>query len=299
VQVPATTLLSESWTLIRQSVNGWIADRAPRKGAALAFYTVFSLAPILVIAIAVAGFFFGEEAARGEIVDQSRGLIGAEGAHAVEQLIQNAARPRAGLVSTLLGIGTLLVGATTALAELKDGLDQIWRAPPERTQGWSYMVRTRLLALGLVLSFGFLLLVSLIVNAGLTALTRYWGGELLGIKVLYAVNFIVSFLFTTVIFAAIYKMLPAMRIAWQDVWIGAAVTALLFNVGKALIGIYLGNSAITSAYGAAGSVVLILIWVYYSAQIFLLGAEFTRFYTYRYGSHRRDPEAAAVLAGSR
>ncbi len=274
----------EIWALGNESVQGWLEDRAPRKGAALAFYTVFSLAPILILSITIAGFFFGEQAARGEIVGQIRGLIGQDGAHAIQGLIESAARPGSGLLPAVVGIVTLLLGATTALAELKDGLDQIWRVPPERRAGFWYTVRKRLLSIGLILALGFLLLVSLIVSAALAALSRIWGGDDLLAVALRAINFLLSFALVTALFATIYKVLPAVSIAWRDVIVGAVVTAVLFSVGKFLIGTYIGNSGITSAYGAAGSVILVLVWVYYSAQIFLLGAEFTRIYTYRLGS---------------
>lgn len=276
--------LHQLWGLLRDTAIEWNNDRAPRKGAALAFYTVFSLAPILVLSIAIAGFFFGEAAARGEIVEQVRGLIGVDGARAVQALIQNASQPGAGLVPTLIGMGALLIGATTALAELKDGLDQIWDLPPERTQGFWYFVRKRLLSIGLILALGFLLLVSLVLSAILAALSRMWEDNAIISVVLPTLNFLFSFALVTALFATIYKVLPAVSIAWRDVIIGAVVTAALFNIGKTVIGIYLGNSAVTSTYGAAGSVILILIWVYYSAQIFLFGAEFTKIYTHRYGS---------------
>ncbi|MBX5459466.1 MAG: YihY/virulence factor BrkB family protein [Steroidobacteraceae bacterium] len=278
------------WELIRDSVLEWMGDRASRKGAALAFYTVFSLAPILVIAIAIAGLFFGEEAARGEIVVQVKSLLGPEGARAVQAMIQSANRPEAGVLATLVGFATLLVGATTALAELKDGLDQIWDAPPERTQGFWYFLRKRLLSVGLILSLGFLLLVSLALSAILAALSRTWGpDQATTAMVLQALNALFSFGLVVLLFAMIYKILPAVSIAWRDVIVGAVVTAVLFSVGKVMIGLYLGNSAIASTYGAAGSVVLVLIWVYYSAQIFLLGAEFTKVYAHRYGSRRGLP----------
>ena len=286
--------LREAWDLVYESVNEWINDRASRKGAALAFYTVFSLAPILILAIAIAGFFFGKDAARGEIFLQISDLLGRDGAQAIQAMIENASRPGAGAVATFLGFATLFVGATTALVELKDGLDQIWDAPPERTSGFWYFVRKRLLSVGLILSLGFLLLVSLALSAVLSVLGRKWIlGSATG-TVLQALNFLISFALVTLLFAMIYKILPAVRIAWRDVIIGALVTALLFNVGKFMIGLYLGNSAITSTYGAAGSVILVLIWVYYSAQIFLLGAEFTKVYAHRYGSRRGTPRPARV-----
>ncbi len=287
--------LPDIWSLIRDTVSEWIADRASRKGAALAFYTVFSLAPLLILAISIAGMFFGEEAARGEIVGQMRELLGPEGAQAVQAVIQNAAQPAVGLWATLVGIATLLLGATTALAELKDDLDEIWDAPPERIRGFWYLVRKRLLSVGMILALGFLLLVSLVLSAVTAALSRFWGvGEATSI-LLQVVNFAFSFVLVTALFAMIYKILPAVRIAWQDVIIGAVITALLFSIGKLLIGVYLGNSAIASTYGAAGSVVLILVWVYYSSQIFLLGAEFTKVYAFRFGSLRNVSTAAATL----
>jgi membrane protein len=284
------TVARATWTLCYETVNEWVSDRASRKGAALAFYTVFSLAPILILSIAIAGIFFGKEAARGEIFGQVKDLLGADAASAVQAMIQSAGRPGAGLIATAIGVVTLCVGATTALAELKDGLDQIWRAPPERTSGFWYFVRKRLLSVGLILSLGFLLLVSLVFSALVTALARQWGPSDATGTVLQGVNFLFSFALVTVLFAMIYKILPSVHIAWKDVAIGSVITALLFSIGKALIGLYLGNSAVASSYGAAGSVILVLIWVYYSAQIFLLGAEFTKVYAHRYGSRRNLPQ---------
>jgi membrane protein len=278
-----------AWHLIKDSVVEWNNDRASRKGAALAFYTVFSLAPILIVAIAIAGMFFGKEAARGEIYTQMSDLLGAQGAQAIQAMIQNASRPGAGLFATIIGVVTLVVGATTALAELKDGLDQIWEVSPERTSGFWYFLRKRLLSIGLILSIGFLLLVSLVFSAVLAALAKRWGPEDTTGMVLEAVNFLFAFLLVTLLFAMIYKILPSARIAWRDVLIGSVVTAALFSIGKFAIGLYLGNSAIASSYGAAGSVILVLVWVYYSAQIFLLGAEFTKVYAHRYGSRRGMP----------
>jgi membrane protein len=275
---------TQIWSLIRETVAEWINDRASRKGAALAFYTVFSLAPLLIIAISIAGLFFGEEAARGEILVQMRDLLGPDGARAVQAVIENAAQPGTGVWATLVGLATLLVGATTALAELKDDLDEIWDAPPERIRGFWYLVRKRMLSVGMILALGFLLLVSLALSAVTAAVSRLWGLDDSTSILLQLVNFGFSFVLVTALFAMIYKILPAVRIAWRDVTIGAIITALLFSIGKLLIGVYLGNSAIASTYGAAGSVILVLVWVYYSAQIFLLGAEFTKVYAFRFGS---------------
>jgi membrane protein len=281
-----TALMREAGSVAYQTVMEWLDDRAARKGAALAFYTVFSLAPILILSIAIAGLFFGEEAARGEIVEQVSGLLGPDAARAIQSMIQASSDTGTGVIATVVGLATLLLGATTALAELKDGLDQIWDAPPERTQGFWYFIRKRLLSVGLILSLGFLLLVSLVLSAVVSALARAWGTADVPSVLLQALNFVISFGLVTLLFAMIYKILPAVRIAWRDVIVGALITALLFSIGKMAIGVYLGNSAMASTYGAAGSVILVLVWVYYSAQIFLLGAEFTKIYAYRYGSKR-------------
>jgi len=271
------------WNLGRDSIDGWMRHQVARTGAALAFYTVFSLGPVLILSIAIAGFFFGEQAARGEIVEQIRGLIGTTGASAVQSVLENAGRPGAGMIATIVSVATLLIGANTALAELKTGLDQIWEVPSEKRQGFWYFIRTRVLSVGLILALGFLLLVSLVISAALTALERFWGGEGV-VTVAGRLNVVFSFALVVVLFGTIYKMLPSVRIAWRDVFIGALVTALLFTIGKFVIGMYLGNSGLASTYGAAGSVVLLLVWVYYSAQVFLLGAEFTRSYAYQLGS---------------
>ncbi len=279
-----------TWHLCYETVNEWVNDRASRKGAALAFYTVFSLAPILILSIAIAGLFFGQEAARGEIFGQVKDLLGTDAAAAVQAMIHSASRPGAGLIATAIGVVTLCIGATTALAELKDGLDQIWRAPPERTSGFWYFLRKRLLSVGLILSLGFLLLVSLVFSALVSALARTWAPSDVTGLMLQGVNFVFSFALVTLLFAMIYKILPSVHIAWKDVAIGSIITAALFSIGKALIGLYLGNSAVASSYGAAGSVILVLVWVYYSAQIFLLGAEFTKVYAHTYGSRRNLPQ---------
>jgi membrane protein len=280
----AVGVLKGLWALLHDAGAGWLKHQASRTGAALAFYTVFSLGPVLILSIAIAGFFFGESAARGEIVGQIEDLIGREGAQAIQAVLQNASRPGAGFIPTIISVVTLILGANTALAELKSGLDQIWNVPPERRQGFWYFVRTRLLSVGLILALGFLMLVSLVISAALTALEGFWRGELLVDAVLGWVNFLFAFALVAALFATIYKILPSVRIAWRDVTIGSLVTALLFTAGKFAIGVYLGNSAVASSYGAAGSVVLILLWVYYSAQILLFGAEFTRAFAYRFGS---------------
>lgn len=269
------------------SVEEWLAQRAASKGAALAFYTLFSMAPILVLVIAIAGAIFGEDAARGEIFAQLSGLVGSTGAQAIELLLASAHDPGAGLIATAIATIVLLIGATTAFAELKDSLDEIWHAPPTRKAGWIVLLRTRLLSFGLVLVLAFLLLVSLVVSAGLAVLERFWGGlwPEAGM-VLTSIASMVSFAVIACLFAVIYKMLPEIKLSWRDVWIGALGTAGLFVLGKYLIGAYLGNSGITNTYGAAGSILALLLWVYYSSLIFFFGAEFTRQYALWFGSLR-------------
>src|SRR3984893_6437598 len=292
----AAQVLRAIWTLMRDAAEGWMVHRASSTGAALAFYTIFSLAPVLILSIAIAGFFFGEAAARGEIVDQIGCLVGPQGAELVQLVLQNASRRDAGLIATIFSIVTLILGANTALAELKAGLDQIWDVPPERRTGFWYSVRTRLLSVGLILVLGFLMLVSLAISAALTALEKLSYGELFINTVLGWINSLFGFVLVAALFATIYKVLPSVSIAWRDVTVGSLVTALLFTAGKFAIGVYIGNSGVASTYGAAGSVVLILIWVYYSAQILLYGAEFTRAFAYRYGSYAAASQAHALVA---
>ena len=274
------------WILVRESVIGWLDHNASRTGAALAFYTVFSLAPILLLSIAIAGAFFGEQAARGEIFEQIRDLIGPSGATAVESIIHNASTSGSGALTTVFSVLTVIVGATTALVELKAGLDKIWDVPPEQRQGFWYLIRTRLLSVGVILALAFMLLVSLVVSAGLAALETLSRGEQFLNFVFDWLNMLFSFALVAALFATIYKVLPSVRIAWRDVAVGSVVTAALFTIGKYAIGAYLGNSGLASTYGAAGSIILLLVWVYYSAQIFLFGAEFTRSYAHHFGSLR-------------
>jgi membrane protein len=277
----------EIYVLFKDTFFGWLADRASRKSAALAYYTLFSLSPLLVLAIAIAGLFFGEEAVRGQLLQETRGLIGEEGARAIQAMIASAATPTAGAIATAGSLLVLLIGATSALAELKDGLDQIWDAPPERTQSFWYFLRKRVMSIGLILALGFLLLVSLVLSAVLAFLAQRFGGADATNVILEFLNTGVSFALVTALFATIYKVLPSVRIAWRDVAIGAVVTAALFTTGKYVIGVYLGNSAVTSSYGAAASLIVILVWVYYSALIFFFGAEFTKVYAHRLGSRRK------------
>jgi membrane protein len=275
------------WRLVKLSVLSFKKDYASSMGGALAYLTLFSIAPLLIIVIAIAGFFLGAEAARGDIVMQLRGLLGDDGAMAVQALLESASKPEEGLFATAVSIALLLIGATSIFAELQTDLDRIWRAESKPTSGLWALLRSRLLSFGMILVLAFLLLVSLVVSAALSALGRWWSGWFEGWAVLLeAVNFVVSLAITTGLFALIYKFLPRADIAWHDVWIGATVTALLFAVGKLLIGLYIGHSGIASGFGAAGSFVVLLVWVYYSTQIFLLGAEFTWIYAHERGSRR-------------
>ena len=276
---------SDIWQLIKESVLAWVDDYAASMGAALSYYMVFSIAPLLLIVIAIAGMVFGREAAQGQIVTELQGLIGQEGAMAVQGLLKSVADPAKGIIATVVSVVTLLIGATSVFAELQSDMDRIWQAPAPQGSGLWHLLRTRLLSFGMVLGLAFLLLVSLVVSAALAAFSTWWGSAFGGKEpLLQLLNFVVSLVFITGMFAMIYKLLPRVRIAWRDVWIGAVVTALLFAVGKLLIGLYLGKSGVTSGFGAAGSLVVLLVWVYYSAQIFLLGAEFTWVYAYRHGS---------------
>jgi membrane protein len=277
------------YAVLSDSVKAWIDHRGASKGAALAFYTLFSMTPILVLAIAVAGYFFGAEAAQGEIIAQLQGLLGPNGAQAIQALLAAARNPASGLLATIVSAVLLLVGATSVFAELKDSLDELWGTEQPLQSGIVALVRTRLLSLGLILVLVFLLLISLIVSAALAVLERYadgiWSSSAGSLSILSS---LISFSVIACLFAVIYKMLPNVMLSWRDVWIGAVVTAALFSVGKYAIGLYLGNSALASSFGAAGSVIALLLWVYYSAQIFFLGAEFTRQYALRFGSLQHE-----------
>ncbi len=257
-------------------------------GAALSYYTVFSLAPMLLIVISVAGLVFGDEAARGEIFGQLRGLMGVDAAKTIEDLLTSVSEPKEGVAATTIGIVLLLIGATSVFGELQDALDRIWRAPArDRSGGLLGLVRARLLSFGMILGVAFLLIVSLVLSAVVAALGRWWSGAFGGWEVLaQSVNIVLGFVVTTGGFAMIYKLMPRVKVQWRDVWLGATVTALLFTIGRVLIGVYIGKSGIASGFGAAASLIVILIWVYYSAQIFLLGAEFTWIYARTFGSMR-------------
>ena len=278
--------------LTRDAVAAWRADFAPSMGAALSYYAFFSLAPLLVVAVAVAGLVFSHDAVMREIGGQLQGLLGQDGAGAFTALIEKTASPKKGIIASIVGVVLLLFGATTVFAELQDDLDRIWKVPTRDEPGLWPLLRDRFLSFGLILGVGFLLVVSLVVSAGLSAFGTWWSQSLgLWEPLLQTINFVVSLTLTTLLFAMIYKILPRVPIAWNDVWVGAGVTALLVGLGKFAIGLYLGQSAVSSTYGAAGSLVVLLVWVYYTAQIFLLGAEFTYVYAHRHGSKTDEPVA--------
>lgn len=296
------------WSLTKQAMSAWSNDYASSMGAALAYYTLFSLAPLLLLLIAVAGLVYGADAARGAVLAQFSGLIGQEGAAAIQGLLKSASQPAQSTIASVIGIATLIVGATSIFAELQSDLDRIWRAPAaKKPSGILGLLRTRLWSFGLIVSMGFLLLVSLVVSAGLEAFGKWYGGWFPGwVITMEIVNQVISLAFVTALFALMYRILPSVRVAWRDVWRGAFATAVLFTIGKFLIGLYLGKAGVASGFGAAGSIVVLLVWVFYSAQIFLLGAEFTWLYAYSHGSRATEavpqpsaPETTREQAGNR
>lgn len=271
--------------LAQRSLNGWIDDGASSMGAAIAFYTLLSMAPLLLIVLTIAGFFFGDEAARGALEQQLAQLVGPDGAQAIQGILGNAGDRASGLVSLLVGLLTLFIGATTVFAELQTDIDRIWKVQAPRGAGLLRYLRQRLMSFGVILGVGFLLMVSLVISAIIAALGNLWEQWLVGTEILLQLlNFALGFAMITALFALIYKLLPSLRIAWSDVWVGAAVTSLLFGIGKFLIGLYIGKAAIASSFGAAGTLVVVIVWVYFSSQIFLLGAEFTYEYARSHGS---------------
>lgn len=286
--------LNSLWVLVKAAASSWVDDYAQSMGAALAYYTMFSIAPLLLIVISVAGLIFGADSAREEILAQLHDLMGPDGASMVQGLLHSVSKPAESITAMLVGTVLLLIGATTVFGELQDALDRIWRAPKRVHGGIWHLLRSRLLSFGMILGIGFLLTVSLVVSAMLAALGKFWGPLFAEWQMLAnIINFLVSFVLMTTVFAMIYKIMPRARVDWADVWIGAAVTAMLFTLGKFLIGLYIGKSGVTSVFGAAGSLVVVLVWVYYSAQIFLLGAEFTWAYALTFGSRKAQALPAA------
>jgi membrane protein len=288
-----------AWQLTKQTFREWDQDNVPRLAAALAYYTLFSIAPLLVIAIALAGAIFGPEAARGEVSNQLRELMGPAAAEAVERAVRNASRHETtGALATVFGVVVLIWGATGVFAELQGSLNAIWKVTLKPDLGWLDFFRMRLFSFAMVLALAFVLLVSLVISAALSALNNYLRGGA-GTELLWqGLNLAASLVVFSLLFAMIYKVLPDRRIGWEDVWVGAVITALLFSIGKSLLGIYLGHSSLASVYGAAGSLVILLVWVYYSSQLILLGAEFTKVYARRY-RHSAPPDVHAVRTADR
>ena len=282
-------LLSNLPNLLKLSYQGWKEDKASRLSAALAYYTIFSLAPMLLIIIAVTGLFWQRDVVQSQIMNQIEGLVGSEGRAFVSDLLSSASSPAQGISATIVGVITLLFGALGVFNELHNALNTIWEVKEEEPNGFVESIKrvifNRLLSFTMILGIGFLLLVSLVISAGLSAVQETIGNAIpVSEIILQIVNLVISIGVITILFALIFKYLPDAEIAWRDVWLGAFVTAVLFSLGKFLIGIYLGNSAVASSFGAAGSLVLLLIWIYYSVQILLFGAEFTQVYANNYGS---------------
>jgi len=288
------------WRVAKATVVQWTEDQPFQLAAALSYYTLFSLAPLLIIVIGVAGFVFGHEAAQARIVETLQGLVGPDSATAVQSIVQNASRkPHAGMLSSVIGIAVLLIGAGGVVGQLQTSLNTIWGVAPKAGEPvWAFL-RQRFISFAMVLGIGFLLVVSLAASALLTSFTQF-AGTWLGATTFLAhgLDLIISFIFVTALFAMIYRFLPDARIEWRDVGVGAALTSLLFTVGKILIGLYLGTSGVTSTYGAAGSLITVLLWVYYSSLIFFLGAEFTQVFASEYGSGVVPAENAQPLAAA-
>ena len=283
--------------LFKQAFTEFGEDKAQRLGAALAYYTIFSLAPLLLIAISIAGMVFGREAAQGQIFGQLHGVLGPQAAQAVQEMVKGAAKPKSGTMATVIGIVTLLFGAAGVFGQLKEALNTIWNVEPARAGGFMKMLKDRFLSFAMVLGTGFLLLVSLVIDAGVAAAGHFVGSRLPGGEALWqVVQLIVSLGIVALLFALIFRFLPDVHPAWRDVWFGAIFTAVLFVAGKFALGLYLGKSAVGSSYGAAGSLVVLLLWVYYSAQILFFGAEFTQVYARTHGSMAEAKEKAAAAA---
>jgi membrane protein len=282
---PPTNILKAIWNLLKATAAEWSRDQAPRLGAALAYYAIFSLAPLLVIAVSISGFVFGREAAAGQIVGQIQGLVGPDTAMAIQTMIEKSNQPAANILATVIGIVALLFGASGVFGELQQSLNLIWDVQPKPDRGLLAAVKDKFFSFGMVLGTGFLLLVSLVISAVLAALSNVVMGLIPGLEVIaQVVNFLISMVVITGLFALIFKYVPDAKIAWTDVLVGASVTALLFTIGQALIGVYIGYSSLSSTYGAAASLAVILLWVYYSAQVLFFGAEFTQVYANTYGS---------------
>lgn len=285
--------------LLKQTFKEFTEDKVPRLGAALAYYTIFSVGPLLLIAVAMAGIFLGQEAAQGRISGELGKVMGGNIAKSLEEVVKAAAKPKSGALATIVGVVTLLLGASGVFGQLKDALNTIWDVEKKATAGILGFIKDRFLSMTMVLGIGFLLLVSLMFDAVIFAMGDFIGARMPGGEaVLQIVQLVVSYAIVSVLFAAIFRVLPDLKIAWRDVWLGAALTAFLFVLGKFGLGLYLGKAAVGSSYGAAGSLIVLLVWVYWSAQILLFGAEFTQVYTRAHGSHARETKPVAVASSS-
>jgi membrane protein len=269
--------LSTIWAMLRQTFSNWSGHDAPRLGAALAFYAILSLAPLVILAIAILGQILGHSTAEGHLLDQIEDLMGSQGAEYVKGIIKQSQKPASGVSASTIGVITLLFGASGVFAELRSALNTMWDVKPQSEGEIWQLIKHRFFSFGIVLAVGFLLLVSLVISTALAAIDKYFGGFVtMPVFVMNTMNIIISLAGITVLFALIFRFVPDVKIPWRNVWIGALVTAVLFSIGKSLIGLYLGKASVGSAYGAAGSLVVIIVWVYYSAMIFLFGAEFTQ-----------------------
>lgn len=287
------------WGLLKTAGSEWMSDKAPRLGAALAYYTVFSVAPLILIAISIAGLVFGKKAAQGHLVDQLRKTVGPQGARAIESMIAGASRPEAGYTASVVGVVLLLIGAMGLFGQLQDAMNTVWEVEPKPGRGIWGFIKDRFLSLSMVMGTAFLLMVSLVVSATLAAMAGVFGHFASG-AIGQALQFVIDVAVIAGLFAMIFRYLPDAKVAWSDVWLGATITSVLFAVGKLGIGLYIGRSGLESTYGAAGSLIALLVWMYYSAQIFLFGAEFTRAYADRYGSRIvPEPDAQRVTPESR
>jgi membrane protein len=286
--------ISDAWSLIKDAASDWQDDKASTLAAALAYYTLLSIAPMIVLAVAIAGLAFGDDAARGQISEQIGSVVGAQAGEAIEAIALNAKAPESGIVSTVIGIVVLLFGASGVFGELQTSLNTIWEVEPKPGRGLMGLIKDRFFSFTMVLGVAFLLLVSMILSAAIASLGSFLEGALPGGEVVWAVlNFAISLGVIAVLFALIYKVIPDAKIHWRDVWVGASVTAVLFTIGKLAVGLYLGKSTFVSSYGAAGSIVALVVWVYYSSQIVFMGAEITQVYARRFGS-KIEPSKDAV-----
>lgn len=292
--------LKTVFEVLKQTVRDWLDDKAPRLGAALAYYTIFSVAPLIIIVIAIAGIWFGREAAQEQIMSQMAAMVGDQGAQGIQSLLQAANKPREGMIASVVAVVTLIFGATGVFMQLQDALNTIWEVKPKPGQGIRGFIRHRLLSLAMIFGIGFLLLVSLVVSAGLAAAGKWFAGSMPGGEQLWhVINFVISFVVIALMFTLMFKYLPDVKIAWRDVWLGGVITAAFFTIGKFALGMYLGRSGVSSAYGAVGSLVVLLLWIYYSAQILFFGAEFTQVYANRFGKKLEPSENAMWAPGQK